>query len=100
MRYAVDQGAKGIVVQAVGMGNMNVSMFEAVKYALSKSVPVVISTCVHTWPHVPAVWVPGWWQDYFRGGCRDGGRFEPAEGAVAAYADAAPGEGSKAEFER
>ena len=31
MRYAVDQGAKGIVVQAVGMGNMNVSMFEAVK---------------------------------------------------------------------
>jgi L-asparaginase len=37
LRYAVDQGAKGIVVQAVGMGNMNVSMFEAVKYALSKA---------------------------------------------------------------
>jgi L-asparaginase len=47
LRYAVDQGAKGIVVQAVGMGNMNVSMFEAVKYALSKNVPVVISTRVH-----------------------------------------------------
>ena len=47
MRYAVDQGAKGIVVQAVGMGNMNVSMFEALKYALSKGVPVVVSTRVH-----------------------------------------------------
>jgi len=37
LRYAVDQGAKGIVVQAVGMGNMNVSMFEAVKCALSSN---------------------------------------------------------------
>ncbi|WP_237151006.1 asparaginase [Pseudomonas sp. ADAK13] len=46
LRYAVDQGAKGIVVQAVGMGNMNVSMFEAVKYALSKKVPVVVATRV------------------------------------------------------
>jgi hypothetical protein len=44
LRYAVDQGAKGIVVRAVGMGNMNVSMFEAVKYALSKNVPVVVPT--------------------------------------------------------
>ena len=46
LRYAVDQGAKGIVVQALGMGNMNVSMFEAVKYALSKNVPVVVATRV------------------------------------------------------
>lgn len=46
LRYAVDQGAKGIVVQAVGMGNMNVSMYEAVKYALGRGVPVVIATRV------------------------------------------------------
>ncbi|MCV2217072.1 asparaginase [Thauera sp. Sel9] len=46
LRSAVDQGVKGIVVQALGMGNMNVPMFEAVKYALSKNVPVVISTRV------------------------------------------------------
>jgi L-asparaginase len=46
LRHAVDQGAKGIVVQALGMGNVNVPMFEAVKYALSKNVPVVISTRV------------------------------------------------------
>ncbi|MEO9101050.1 MAG: asparaginase [Burkholderiaceae bacterium] len=47
LRAAVDRGAKGIVVQALGMGNMNESMFEAVKYALGKKVPVVVSTRVH-----------------------------------------------------
>ncbi len=48
LRYAVDKGAKGVVVQALGMGNVNVPMFEAVKYALSKNVPVVVSTRVLT----------------------------------------------------
>jgi len=48
LRSAVDQGAKGIVVQALGMGNMNQPMFEAVKYALDKQVPVVISTRVYS----------------------------------------------------
>lgn len=53
IRHAVDTGTKGIVVQAVGMGNMNVSMFEAVKYALSRNVPVVISTRVHNGRTMP-----------------------------------------------
>lgn len=35
------------MVQALGMGNMNQPMFEAVKYALGKQVPVVISTRVY-----------------------------------------------------
>ena len=47
LRSAVDRGVKGIVVQALGMGNMNQPMFAAVKYALGKQVPVVISTRVH-----------------------------------------------------
>ena len=47
LRSAVDRGVKGVVVQALGMGNMNVSMFEGVKYAISKQVPVVISTRVY-----------------------------------------------------
>ena len=46
IRSAVDNGAKGIVVQALGWGNMNIPMFNAVKYALSKNIPVVISTRV------------------------------------------------------
>ncbi|MGV3654662.1 MAG: asparaginase [Noviherbaspirillum sp.] len=47
LRSAVDRGVSGIVVQALGMGNMNAPMYEAVKYALSKNVPVVVSTRVH-----------------------------------------------------
>jgi L-asparaginase len=46
LRSAVDSGAKGIVVQALGWGNMNIPMFNAVKYALSKKVPVVIASRV------------------------------------------------------
>ncbi len=46
IRNAADRGVKGIVVQALGMGNMNVPMYEAVKYAVSKNIPVVISTRV------------------------------------------------------
>jgi L-asparaginase len=46
LRSAVDNGAKGIVVQALGWGNMNIPMFNAVKYALSKKVPVVIASRV------------------------------------------------------
>ncbi len=47
LRSAVDRGVKGVVVQALGMGNMNDHMFEAVKYALGKNVPVVVSTRVY-----------------------------------------------------
>lgn len=47
LRAAVDQGTQGIVVQALGMGNVNEAMFEGIKYAISKGVPVVVSTRVH-----------------------------------------------------
>jgi len=77
MRYAVDQGAKGIVVQAVGMGNMNVSMFEAVKYALSKNVPVVISTRVHNGRTIPLYGFPGGGKTTFEAGAVMAGDLSP-----------------------
>jgi len=46
VRAALLAGAKGIVVQALGWGNMNQPMFQAVKEALSKGVPVVITSRV------------------------------------------------------
>ncbi len=46
IRYAVDQGAKGIVVEAVGAGNVNPEVFDAIKYALDKKVVVAIATRV------------------------------------------------------
>lgn len=43
---AVSAGAKGIVVQALGWGNVNKPMFAAIKEAISKGVTVVVSTRV------------------------------------------------------
>lgn len=46
VRAAAAAGAKGIVIQALGWGNMNIPMFEAVKEQIAKGIPVVISTRV------------------------------------------------------
>ena len=48
LRAAVAAGAKGVVVQALGWGNMNVPMYEAVAETIKKGVPVVITTRVPT----------------------------------------------------
>jgi L-asparaginase len=46
VRAAVAAGSRGLVIQALGWGNMNVPMFEAVKEVIGKGIPVVISTRV------------------------------------------------------
>ncbi len=46
IRDAVDGGAKGIVVEGVGAGNVNKDVFQAIEYALSKKVPVVVASRV------------------------------------------------------
>jgi L-asparaginase len=48
IRAALAAGAKGIVVQALGWGNVNVPMYEAIQEAIGKGVPVVVSTRVPT----------------------------------------------------
>ncbi|MBD3304310.1 asparaginase [Candidatus Woesearchaeota archaeon] len=53
VRYAVDTGAKAIVVEAVGAGNVNAKVYEAIEYAMGKGVPVAITTRVYhggVWP--------------------------------------------------
>ncbi|MFP4168796.1 MAG: asparaginase [Desulfonatronovibrionaceae bacterium] len=47
IRHAVDNGAKGLVVDGLGAGNVNAATFEAVKYALDQGVAVIISTRVY-----------------------------------------------------
>lgn len=44
VRAAVQNGTKGIVVQAFGWGNVNVPMYEAIKEAVSRGVAVVITS--------------------------------------------------------
>jgi L-asparaginase len=46
VRAAVEQGARGVVVQALGMGNMNQPMFAAIKDAIGRGVPVVVASRV------------------------------------------------------
>ncbi len=43
---AVSAGAKGIIVQALGWGNVNKPMYAAIKEAISKGITVVVSTRV------------------------------------------------------
>jgi L-asparaginase len=47
---AVDQGKKGIVLEAVGAGNVGPMMRNAVAYAISQKVPVVIARSVYWGP--------------------------------------------------
>lgn len=99
MRYAVDQGAKGIVVQAVGMGNMNVSMFEAVKYALSKGVPVVISTRVHNGRTYPLYGFQGGGKTTFDAGAVMAGDLSPQKARLLLMLMLHQGKASKAELQ-
>ncbi len=47
VRQAVDSGVDGIVIEAVGAGNVNADVNKAVKYALGKGIAVVISSRVY-----------------------------------------------------
>ena len=99
LRYAVDQGAKGIVVQAVGMGNMNVSMFEAVKYALSKSVPVVISTRVPNGRTMPLYGFQGGGKTTFEAGAVMAGDLNPQKARLLLMLSLHQGKTSKADLQ-
>lgn len=46
LRAAVAAGARGIVVQALGMGNVNPALFDAIREALAAGVAVAVSTRV------------------------------------------------------
>jgi L-asparaginase len=46
LRAAVALGAKGIVVQALGFGNVNAEMFDAIRDAIASNVVIVVSTRV------------------------------------------------------
>jgi L-asparaginase len=46
VKAAMAAGAKGIVIQGLGWGNVNLPMFAAIKEAIAANIPVVISTRV------------------------------------------------------
>lgn len=48
IRFAVDQGYKGIVVECMGRGNIPPSMFTGIEYAREKDIPVVVVSRCHS----------------------------------------------------
>ena len=82
LRSAVDRGAKGIVIQALGMGNMNLAMYEAAKYALSKNVPVVVSTRVHNGRVLPSYGFIGGGKTLFDAGAVMADDLKPAKARI------------------
>lgn len=50
LRAAADDGVDGVVLEAVGAGNVGPKMREAAAYAIAKQVPVVIARSVHWGP--------------------------------------------------
>jgi L-asparaginase len=82
LRNAVDRGAKGIVVQALGMGNMNQPMLNAVKYALSKNVSVVVSTRVHNGRVLPSYGFEGGGKTSFDAGAVMADDLKPAKARI------------------
>jgi L-asparaginase len=46
VRTAMAGGAKGVVIQAFGLGNVNIPMFDAIKEAIDNGIVIVISTRV------------------------------------------------------
>lgn len=47
VRHAVDSGAKGIVIEGVGAGNVNDATYKAIEHALGEQVAVVIASRVY-----------------------------------------------------
>jgi L-asparaginase len=82
IRHAVDNGTRGVVVQAAGMGNMNVSMFEAVKYALAKGVPVVVATRVPNGRTMPVYGYDGGGKTTFDAGAIMAGDLNPQKAKI------------------
>ncbi len=45
-RFSADSGVEGIVVEALGVGNVTPASFEGIKYAVEKNIPVIlVSRC-------------------------------------------------------
>ena len=53
VRHAADTGAKAIVIEAYGWGNLNDAMHDAIAYARDKGVMVVIATKVYNGRALP-----------------------------------------------
>jgi L-asparaginase len=59
VRHAADTGAKAIVIEAYGWGNLNDAMYDAIAYAREKGVMVIIATKVYNGRALPVYGLKG-----------------------------------------
>lgn len=82
IKQAVDRGVKGIVIEALGMGNMNVPMLDAAKYAIGKGVPVVITTRVNSGRVMPSYGFEGGGKTSYEAGAVMGGDYRAPKARI------------------
>jgi L-asparaginase len=82
VRAALDHGAKGVVIQALGWGNVNLPMFTAIKGALAKHVPVVITSRVPNGRVLPHYSYDGGGQTLAKAGAVMGDDLSPQKARV------------------
>ena len=59
IKAAIAAGAKGIVVQGLGAGNVNLSLFEGIRQAIKAGIKVVIASRVPRGDVTPVYGYPG-----------------------------------------
>lgn len=76
IRHAIADGAKGLVIEGVGSGNVNPEVAAAIKEALDNQIPVVITTRVEWGGVVPAYGDVGGGEYLEKMGCVLGGQID------------------------
>ncbi len=76
IRHAVADGARGLVIEAVGAGNVNPEVRKAIKDSLEKKIPVIITTRVEWGGVVPAYGDIGGAEDLEKIGAVLGGQID------------------------
>jgi L-asparaginase len=82
IKAALDHGASGLVVQALGLGNVNQPMYAAIKYAIAKGVPVVITSRVPNGRVIPNYGYEGGGQTLVAAGAVMGDDVSPQKARV------------------
>jgi len=82
IRAALAAGAKGIVVQALGWGNVNVPMYETISETIKKGIPVVITTRVPNGRVLPVYGFKGGGKTLLEAGAIFGDNLSPQKARI------------------
>ena len=82
LKAAIDSGAKGIVIQALGAGNVNLSLFEGIGQAIKAGIKVVIASRVPRGEVQPVYGYPGGGQRLLKMGALFAGDLSPQKARI------------------